>query len=326
MRILLVTSWNTPCGIADFSQQWQENVQAVDRSVIVTPSAEALDPAWALERLEGYAWVYLQHHDALHSRWQPEHIIEIHRRGIRVGVEYHDTFDGITAPNSHKARSLNALADAFVVHEPVADLEGAVLIRQGVHAGVRPFDWRKAGVDAGVLAYPNQPILGTVGFNQGWREFGKLAELTARCGWALVLLSNNATAEDEAVWRATNPYLFCARQWLPAGQLVSFLAGCDATCFIHQCANAGTSGAIRLGLAARKPVIAGESRQYRDLRAAEGNSLIRWCAGLGDLQDVLGTIPIQPVDPGIVFLAARDAWTVAGRRYAELLQRELRRG
>lgn len=323
MLVLLATSWDTRCGIADYAAHWKTAVEAADRSIYVAPSSVALDPDLALNLVHnlGYGWVWLNHHDALHSRWAPEHAVAVKEAGAHLGVTYHDTREGTAdAPNSPKAKALCELADAFVVHEPTADLPGAILIRQGVHRGVGPWTYDRSS--EGWLAYPQQPILGTVGFNQGWREFDQLARLTEEAGWGLVILSNNATVEDEARWRELNPALYCVREWLPTAQLVSLLAGCDATAFVHQCANTGTSGAIRLGLAARKPVVAVKSRQYRDLYLSQWGGGVHWCDRLEAVPDVLDRVPIGRVSTWIARAAERDSWRRQGLRYARLLRGE----
>jgi hypothetical protein len=167
--------------------------------------------------------------------------------------------------------------------------------------------------------YWGQPVLGTCGFNFGWKNYDRIAEVTAACGWALVILSNNATEEDIQRWRRKNPYLFAKSGFLSTSEIVSHLAGCDATAFCYECANSGTSGAIRLGLAARKPVIAFSScRQFRDLQHLDRG--MHWCGGFQYLRDVLSSIPIQRCDPGIVAQAEEDSWVKLGQRYAVLYQ------
>src|SRR5207244_7148682 len=111
------------------------------------------------------------------------------------------------------------------------------------------------------------PILGTAGFNFPWKNFDRLAQVTAGAGWAYLVCSNNATEADEKRWTKANPYTYVIRGFQPTAAIVGALMGCDATCWPYECANSGTSGAIRLGRAARTPVIAWNTRQFRDLWA-----------------------------------------------------------
>lgn len=304
--VLAVTSTGV-CGIADHTDQMLSSLIGV---AFLTPSADSLDPTWVLHRTDLFTVCWINHHDALHSRWTVADVESLKLASKRVVVTWHDSKpDG----NSEKAKAFCALADAFLVHEPVADLPGSIYLRQGIHRGMSPWQY---------LFPMHQPILGTVGFNQGWRAFDRLAEVTAENGWALVILSCNATAADEARWREKNPSLYCERRWLATSQVVAHLTGCDATAFVHQCANNGTSGTIRLGIAARKPVIALESKQYRDLKESEYSGCIEWCEDFEELGWLLGQVRIQRTDPLVVRLATADSWERQGRRYAELLRGE----
>lgn len=327
MNVLMATSWNAVCGISDFARQAIDALWEADTSIQITPYAEALDPLWVAEQIwlgdgrdgrtgrlsrQPVDVLWLNYHLGLHSRWTPEAVNRVVGiLGCRLLITQHDT-RGEAEPDPLLV-ALHDLADAYVVHEPVIGLPKAILIRQGVHRGVEPILHER-------VAYSNQPVLGTVGFNQGWRQFDELARITADAGWALMILSCNATDADEARWRALNPHLLCERRWMPTSELVARLSDCDATAFVHACANTGTSGTIRLGIAARKPVFAVLGRQYRDLREDSDPSPIRWLDAVERLPIVLrGTLQWKCC-PGIVGLAARDSWANQGRKYAEILK------
>lgn len=335
ISVYAVSSWGNACGIADYAQQLVENTAAVAPEIHLHTAAAArfLDPK---ELLLGASVlvpvgvneppdvVWLNHHDGLHSRWTARDVRQLQASGVKVVVTYHDTYAGTPdQPNSKKAHELCNDADAFIVHEPVEDLPGAILIRQGIHAGTGHYKWDQSRPGYtnrrryAFQAYPHQPVLGTIGFNFPWKNFDRVAQVSAACGWALVILSNNATEEDEARWRGLNPNLLCIREFLPQDAAVSYLTGCDATIFAYECANSGTSGAIRQGIAARKPVIAWENcRQFRDLYGHTTG--VHWCHGFDWLPAVLANTPIAPCHPGIVALAQHDSWTNAARRYAEI--------
>lgn len=326
IRVLMATTWKVACGISDFGEQLKQAVEAADAEIVVTPMPQLLDPD-ALSHSVPFLYdvLFLNHHDALHARWTVEKV-QAWKAHMPVVCTYHDTFSGEDRPNSDKAKALAALCDAFIVHEPVTDLPGAILIRHGVPKAEWPMQYGVADRSgpAGMLfkQYWQQPVLGTVGFNFVWKEMTRLCEESAKAGWAIVLLSNNATEEDEARWRSLNPWSFVVRQFLPQPEAVSYLAGCDATIFAYQCSNAGTSGAIRQGLAARKPLIAWSGcRQFFDIKLAEGGEAIHWCPNFDELPQVLRNIPIGRTDPGIIWLAERDSWTRQGRRYAEIFRR-----
>lgn len=337
MKVLAITPWQgqgTPsgqaCGIAQYAELLQFHTPP---DIELVPCPEGLDPAWVLARRTnnpagGPGWSYtkeygdppviwLNYHRGLHSRWTPETL-----RGFtsyaRVIITFHDT-RGEAEPDA-LTRELHDLAEVFVVHEPCMWLEKAVVIRQGIP------DWQSPHLyDQSLRSWCGpRPILGTCGFNFPWKNFDRLAEVTAEAGWAYLVLSNNATEADRTRWQASNPHTAVVSGFLHTGELVSRLAGCDATAFPYECANSGTSGAIRLGLAARKPVVSFPCRQMRDLYVSDPRQNIWWCEGWESLLNKLQSIPIQRVDPGIVYLAARDSWAKQGQRYADLFRGLLR--
>lgn len=350
LRVLLATSWNTACGIADHSAQLIRYAVAADPYLAIIPSAEALDPHHpAIQSLVhdaavGIDLLHLNHHDALHSRWTPERVAEIAKR-IPVLVTYHDTRE--TVEGCPKALALSKVASSLIVHEPVEGLP-AIYWRQGVPAAARApmdyahnqwgsygtYDW---GGDGSLQmrwrkmwkAYPQQPVLGTVGFNFPWKNYDRLARATAEAGWALLILSANATEDDEVRWQEINPYTIVGFGFKSTEELVNNLAGCDATAFMYECANTGTSGAIRLGLAARKPVIALRScRQFRDLqlldparRIAVGPSGVAWVDDWSDFALTLRGINPHPWQAEVAARAEEDSWARLGARYAELYRR-----
>jgi hypothetical protein len=348
MRILVATSWGGACGIANYADLAIAAIRQADPSLEFEPSAEALDPDW-VERTRtshpgGIGWsydgtygrpptVWLNYHRGLHSRWTPEKV-EALKHYARVVITFHDTYG--ERPPDDLQQQLHDLADVFVVHEPCEGLPKQILIRQGVPAATHPtrynvWDISPEGRDFwgnyAFKQYAMQPVLGTCGFNFGWKSFDRLAEVTAVCGWAYLVQSNNATDADEARWKAANPWTCVVRGFQPTATIVSLLAGCDATCWAYECANSGTSGAIRLGLAARKPVIAWQScRQFRDLSCFDWydppplppDDRVQWCGGFAELPSILERVPIQRVDPGIVALAERDSWVNQGKKYAAI--------
>jgi len=261
-------------------------------------------------------------------------------------VTYHDTRED--APE--KLLALARVANATIIHEPVRGLAWtrdpaevapgrALYLRQGIPgpARIRADYWVSWGGswmepdgfmhERSFKAYPQQSVLGTVGFNFPWKNFDRLATLTAEEGWALLILSANATEEDEARWRRTNPACHVLRGLPPEQMVLGYLAACDATAFPYECANTGTSGAIRLGIGARKPVLAFSTcRQFRDLYLAppETSGGVVWSKNWDDLaSDLRRVYPGLPSNPHTSHLAHRDRWGMVGAAYAEVYRRVL---
>lgn len=312
MRVLLVTSEGA-CGIAEHSAYLKESVEAADPEIEVE-LIPVLHPHAITNRLvsSGPAadLVWLNYHAALHSQWTPEYVQRV-RAKIPIGVTWHDT--GV--PNSDHCKSIYDVSDAFVVHEPCEDLPGAIYWRQGIPEA--------AYLGRGLIA----PCLGSVGFPFPWKNFDLLAEATAIAGWTLLLLAPTATPEQVARWRALNPRISVYTGFVDRAEVVRNLAQCDATAFPYNSHNTGTSGAIRQGIAARKPVIASRfdeyctaGRQFRDLAYDRlASRVITWInPDLQQIVDALVQVRIAPLDAGMVALAEQDSWAKLGAKYAAL--------
>jgi hypothetical protein len=305
MKVLLVTTWDTACGIAEHSAQLKEAVEAADPSITVVPDAEALDP----HRFPDLpAVVHLNYQDALHSRWTPEIVARL-TQAVPVVVTYHDT--GV--PNSERCKAIVDACTVAVVHEPFDDLptEKTYYWRMGIPTWHTP---------QSAYLHDARPVLGTIGFPFGWKCQSKLIETAAVSGWTSLVIAPNATVEQVQEWLAIDPEMSICTEFMPRHEAISLLSGCDATAFTYVTHNTGQSGAICLGIAARKPVIALQScRQFRALLDDPiGQRAIYWCRDFDHIQRTLQSIPIQRCDPGIVALAEQDSWEQLGRKYAAL--------
>src|SRR5262249_39567476 len=105
MKVLLITSWDTPCGIAEHSAMLKEAVAAADPSIEILPAARALDPLGYEINRRQIDLVHLNYQAGLHSRWTAE-IIRHMRQVVPFVVTYHDT--GV--PNSEQCKQVIAAA------------------------------------------------------------------------------------------------------------------------------------------------------------------------------------------------------------------------
>lgn len=309
--VLLVTTWDKPCGIAEHSAMLKEAVCDADSGIQIEP-VDALAPETCPETAP---IIHLNYHAALHSLWTPDWVRYYQKLGKKVVITYHDT--GV--PNSDQCKALYAVADAFIIHEPADDLPGAHYWRMGVPdwAGAYQLGWSNFGP----RQYRDQPVLGTVGFPFPWKCYDQLAEVTAKVGWALLLIAPGATDEQIAEWKSINPYLDVRRDFTPRGEVLSLLGGCDATAFTYVTHNTGQSAAILSGIGARKPVIAlSTCRQMRALfEDPLGRTAISWVDTFEAMAFVLSHFtPIQRISPPIVALAEQESWRHRGKQYAEL--------
>lgn len=320
MRVSLVTTWDQPCGIAEHSAYLVEALRDADghrpagSAPFLIEVVNDLHPDAVLDAPERPDVLHLNYHAALHSQWEPVHVRAAQAKGMKVAITYHDS--GV--PSTEQCRRLHAVADAFVVHEPVEDLPGALVWRQGVPDWQQPY-----ALDTGRPHF-HRPVVGTVGFPFGWKNYDLLCEAARAVDWGVLLIAPTATDAQIAGWKKIHPLVDVRRSFLPREKVIGLLTGCDATAFAYANINAGTSGAVRQGLAARKPVIASaveHCRQFRDLALAypEAGCPIHWVEpSLDGLTRTLRQIPIQRVDAGIVAAAYADRWSLQGERYAAL--------
>jgi hypothetical protein len=323
MNVLLATTWNEPCGIAEHSAYLAEAVEAADLGIGVEPRREALNPAWVLEPGRALQILHLNYHRALHSRWTPEIVEQLVRQGVKVVITFHDTF-GENPPDELSVRLAQA-ANAFIVHEPcygLQEIPSVIYWRMGVPSWRSPYHFGEgSGATLGVFkGWRDQPVLGTVGFPFPWKNYERLCDVTREAGWALLLIAPGATAEQMANWRARQPDLCVIARFEPRAEVVSLLAGCDATAFCYTCANSGQSGAVLQGIAARKPVFALHTcRQNRALYLDDlGRAAICWSETFEQFRWQVMRTPIARVYAPSVALAEQDSWAKLGQKYAQL--------
>ncbi len=92
MNVLLVTTWDTACGIAEHSSMLKEYVERADPEIHLHPMPAALDPHSVDDQPLGYYdLLHLNYHAALHSRWTPKAVATARNVYKKVVITYHDT-------------------------------------------------------------------------------------------------------------------------------------------------------------------------------------------------------------------------------------------
>lgn len=305
MRVLLVTSTNLHCGIREYGEMLTEAMQETHPDVELRPVGP--DAPAALDFVDSLAdtsvefdLVHINHQAALHSSWTVEHVSELRRRFCPVVVTHHDTFERADILLERGYSFFIGLADHIVVHEPVEGLpfDGPwTYLRQPVPAKEKP------------LAQPSLTV-GSVGFDFPWKNFAKLEELAERAGWQTDIFGGNL-------------------DWVSRKEAVARLAGCHVTAFLYQTGNSGTSAAIRLGLAARRPVIAYPCRQFRDLAGdPETHGAVQWVSSEAEFLDKLDRLSHdegfqRSATDRVKHLADRDSWTNGAEVYYQIYKRVL---
>lgn len=308
MRILLVSSHKSGCGISEHSDQLREAALSEDPSIAIVKSAEALDPT-QLPDGRRFDLIHLNYHAALTARWQPTHIAALQQAGCRVTATYHDT--GV--PNSAQCQAIVDAADATVIHEPADDLPPSKIRvwRMGVpaHRGYMG-ELHREGL--------GRPILGTVGHDFPWKCFRELARCTADVGWGLLILTPQMSAQHMKELHTINPAT-SIRIGRAVDQVIADLSLCDATAFTYVTHNTGQSGAVTLGIAAKKPILALRTcRQFRCYYEASGSavsSCFWWADTFEHIRSYLRNLMLGRFDARVTWLGEQDSWARLGAKY-----------
>jgi glycosyltransferase involved in cell wall biosynthesis len=333
LKVLFVTSQNEHCGIREYGEYLLAELKAFpDLEVIphFDPNAHQLGtPEVDI--------IHVSHQAALHSSWREAEVKEYQKNGYIVCVTQHDTFE--TWEIMLDRGMPNFLhADGLILHEPVKGLmegwKGKELVEYfpGPKAENVPYyqdvEWVHKNVhyfQQGVLPETNsngwiaKKTLGTVGFDFPWKNFELGAKYTAEAGWVYLVISPGMKQERVNAIKAINPDSIVVTPWLNAQEVVHELSACTATAFLYVTGNSGTSGAIRMGIGARRPVIAFCSRQNRDLAMEKSIDWLKNDAHIGELLEQYGKGEgIEERIAGVKKLAERDSWKNLAQRYHDM--------
>jgi len=312
INVLLVTSKKQDCGIREYGKMLIEAMELVAPEIRIT---ERPDPHYENPyRIPDSSpdIIHLNHH-ASYDSWTESAVRSFQSYGIKMVITQHDTFETFDIMRERGMPDFRG-ADALVVHEPVAGLEGANVhyIRQGVSLFRYPVT--KVARD--------YPVVGTVGFPFPWKNYDLLMRASARAGWGVVLIAPGATVAQCEEWQGLNPRAEITPYFTPKYAALEILHACDATAFLYNTGNSGTSGALRMGIAARRPIIASPCRQTRDL---EGDSRIYWAppseAAIWAVLDFFKQLSPERRRvwaESCASLAEEDSWLNAAREYARI--------
>jgi len=307
MKIHLVTSPRERCGIREYGKFLMPSL-AGDPEVQITefPNPEANELGTPEADI-----IHLNHHAALHASWTMERVKAYQKLGYKVCVTQHDTFEDFGVMLERGFTDFRE-ADGLVVHEEVTGLVGSSTYPNGTNIHCIPQGVLPA-MDTGAAVA--KKTLGTVGFDFPWKNYNMVARVTKEAGWVLLLIAPEMTQERVEEIKTINPESIVITSWVSAEDAVVLLAGCTATGFLYSTGNSGTSGAIRLGIAARRPMVAFQSRQNRDLMS---NDAIRWVSSEKEAVEQLGFWQGYGPCYSMEVLAEEQSWTNAGKQYKQV--------
>jgi len=271
VKVLLVTSDREACGIREYGLMLKEAVEG--SSNVQVEEFPFTAPDRLLDRVCSPSSrpdiVHLNHHAALHSQWGPDHIWALRALGMKVVVTQHDTFESWEIMQSR--RFLDARdADLLIIHEKVEGLEGPRVwqMRQPIPEAPPAVKSGEAWLRR-LKGIQWKHYVGSVGFNLLHKGFPTLVDGARRAGWGCRLIVPGITVEEAEDLQRIHPEgLELMTGWRPRGHVIAALATCDMLGFPYVTGGSGTSGALRLGIAARRPVFTspkGVNRQTLDL-------------------------------------------------------------
>jgi hypothetical protein len=140
-----------------------------------------------------------------------------------------------------------------------------------------------------------------------------------------MLCSPNITVARGEALLALHPNGFQVQAgWMGSSNLIRTLSACDATAFLYSTGNSGTSAAIRLGIAAERPVIAATGcRQFRDLvQDSLAARALSWVAPtVEEVARELHALSHKdywgPKRRLVAELHMQDSWKLGGRIYGQ---------
>jgi hypothetical protein len=253
VKVGLLTTWNTQCGIAEYSRALAEALHARDDVELVVLGSRNYDERsvgdhedYVVACFDVEAWNRYGHHDL-----DVERILELNLDVLHVQYE-------ALLYNQQRLHELLRRFDGpkFVTwHDHVVppDLkwqlfDDAFTHREGVGAGaptVLPHWIRKV-----------PPVVRTFGLGRTREDV--IRPICERNGW---VFESVATSEE----------LLGGQQWKPWRELHDWLRGADVIVLWYlDNALAGSSGAARTAIATRRPVIVNDTTWFRELPQQSG--------------------------------------------------------
>lgn len=291
----IVSTWNEPCGIATYSEQFYETEPlAASASKIwaraskVAPPANEDDPrvarlwgndgasmerfAAALRQPTGARSLWFQHHPGYFSNADMHKLLPALRQGReRLIVTLHNVRDTIEHPGADWLKGF----DSVITHS--AD-DAEALGKSGVRAEVLPHGLR-------VLGRPLTPsdgkfVVGSFGFLTEHKNIELLVAAVAQARRSddriRLVLANSVRPEKQSYAAQARVEALIAHyelndvvtrdySFLPDADVIDMLAECDLLAFLYGSSTESASGAARMGISLDRPMLLTRSEVFRDL-------------------------------------------------------------
>lgn len=242
MNVGLVTSWDVRCGIAEYAAN-------------LISSCSGITPIPLQQYSYGiacqYDVVHLNHEAGLFRCFPSGDLHHLRRDGKKLVLTLHNTGEGLNR------NSFTDLFDRVLVHEKTQDSGNFVYMPHGIpEVPVSENHGKKASI-------------GIAGFPFPWKGFHPTALVANKYGLGCLAIMPKSDHVDtgpmEKVVRESNHLAEVLTDWMPASEVVRRLSECLLLAFPYGGGLSGISGAVRLGLAAKRPIVLSRCRQFRDL-------------------------------------------------------------
>lgn len=250
MRVALMSTFGQMCGLSEYAANLIRHSTGVEFEVLTQGS-------WTYEALMAAKYDVLHVNYANGQLGCEDMVMNVMHQKFHKGV--------ITQHLSNEVNNFNSFMSSFrkvVIHEKAPD--GSVFIPMGIPE---------------VLEEPATDFIlsiGTVGFPFPWKSLPEVAAASQMLGMGCLMFApDTCHANTHAVERTVkqqNPHTYYIKEWKTYDNVVKQLATQAVNVFAYNTAgrgmyiDVGTSSAVRMGLAARRPVVVTRTcRQFRDL-------------------------------------------------------------
>lgn len=248
MKIYLVTTWNDRCGIAEYASNLVRHCKA---------EFEILDPGLFMSNsfeLVGGNILHINHEPGLFPYLTGAYI-KARAGNMRTIITLHTSNEGFNRS------SLTEGIDRIVVHEKTEDTKS------------RPEQWLyiPMGIPSAVqLANCVDDNLGTCGFPFPWKGWDEVARCAKELNMGMIAIIPESRHVDirpveKMICDIVGVRAYVIKEYMPESGVIHQLSRCLVNVFPYKGNNGGISGAVRMGLASRRPVVISQSRQFRDL-------------------------------------------------------------
>lgn len=249
MKVLIVTSGDERCGIAEYGKYLIQYLPDVVKTSTATHTMgwEAVCNCAVGDAAD---IVVFNYEPGLFHWLTPAQVMHLRNIGKKTVLILHTSHEG------DNRSDLTRAFDRVVVHEQTS--EGFVHIPMGIPI-----------ID--VLedqAFP-YTYLGSVGFPFPWKGFEKVAHAANILNFGCHIIapeSHHVNAiEFKNRIKLINPQFRVDTEWFEDYYVVETLADNRVNVFAYEGGNYGISAAVRLGLASKRPLVLSRCRQFRDL-------------------------------------------------------------